>query len=50
MAKKKRRTLSPELKAEFARNMRLLEERVMYHRRRTAEEEARRGSSGDASA
>ena len=44
MAKKKP-ILTPERREEYARNMRVLEERVMYHRRKTAEEEARRGSS-----
>jgi hypothetical protein len=46
MAKKKKPILTPELREEFARTMRVLEERVMYHRRKTAEEEARRNASG----
>jgi hypothetical protein len=37
MAKKKRR-IPPELKARYARTMRLLEERIAYHERKAAEE------------
>ena len=36
MAKKKRQ-IPPERKAEYARTMRLLEERIAYHRRKSAE-------------
>jgi hypothetical protein len=39
MAKKKRR-IPAELKAEWARNMRFLEERIAYRRRKAAEEGA----------
>ncbi|HXR12146.1 MAG TPA: hypothetical protein VN770_07620 [Gaiellaceae bacterium] len=47
MAKRKKPILTPERREEYARNMRLLEERVMYHRRKTAEEDARRRSASD---
>jgi len=39
MAKKKRRIPAERL-AEYARNMRLLEERIAYHRQKAAEERA----------
>jgi hypothetical protein len=46
MAKKKKPILTPELREEFARNMRILEERVMYRRRKAAEE-AQPGSASN---
>ena len=45
MAKKKKPILTPERLEEYARNMRLLEERVMYRRRKAAEEEQHRSAS-----
>jgi hypothetical protein len=44
MAKKKKPILTPELRADFARTMRILEERVAYHERK-AEERRSGGSS-----
>jgi hypothetical protein len=39
MKKKKRKsTLTPEIRERFARNKRLLEERIAYHERKAAEE------------
>jgi hypothetical protein len=48
MAKKKKPTLSPELREEFARNMRLLEERIAYHERKAAERKRAAGSDAQA--
>ena len=38
MAKKKKSTLTPELRARFARTMQMLEERIAYHERKAAEQ------------
>lgn len=42
---RKKLNLTPERLEEYARTMRALEERVNYHRRKTAEEEVRRAAS-----
>ena len=39
MKKRKKPVLTPELWERFARTMRLLEEWIAYHERKTAEEE-----------
>jgi hypothetical protein len=36
--KRKKNPITPELQARFARNARLLEERIAYHERKAAEE------------
>jgi hypothetical protein len=40
----KKRKIPPELKEQWARTMRRLEERIAYHERKAAEEEKRAGS------
>ena len=45
--KRKKKILTPELRAEFEANMRMLEERIAYHRRKLAEENAA-GEQGQA--
>jgi hypothetical protein len=42
---KKRRKLSPELRAHFARTMRLLEDRIAYHEQKLAAEGRATGST-----
>lgn len=41
MAKKKKSTLTPELRAQFAKTMRMLEERIAYHERKAGEQPSR---------
>ena len=43
MAKKRKRILTPEDRARFAETMKLLEERIAYHRQKLAEERAADG-------
>jgi len=48
MAKKKKRTiLTPEDRARFAETMRLLEDRITYHRQKLAEERAAAEHAGE---
>jgi hypothetical protein len=46
MAKKRR--IPPEMKERFARNIRLLEERIAYHEKKLAEEKQLRGGQSQA--
>jgi hypothetical protein len=39
---KKRKKIPPELREKWAQTMRLLEERIAYHERKAAEEQAAR--------
>ena len=43
--KRKKPTITPELRERFARTMRLLEERIAYHEKRIAEREAQQDST-----
>ena len=44
MAKKKKR-IPPEVRARWARTMRMLEERIAYHEKKAAEEQRRADGS-----
>jgi hypothetical protein len=46
MGKMKR--IPPEMQARFARNVRLLEERIAYHEKKRAEEKELRGGQSQA--
>ena len=45
MAKKRKRNIPPERREKYARTMRLLEERIAYHRAKLAEEQGRSAST-----